>query len=160
MADAPRPRCVFDCVVLLQAAVSRGPAFALLTLVEADRLELLLSGDTISELRDVLHRQEVQQRFPILTGDFIAAFLDRIQHIGTRVDPVPALFEFPRDPDDEPYLNLAVHGAAQYLVTRDRDLLDLAESTTDEARRLGRLCPSLRILDPVILLRELVTKPE
>ena len=93
-------------------------------------------------------RPEVQHRFPILTGDFIAAFLDRIQHIGTRVDPVPALFEFPRDPDDEPYLNLAAHGAAQYLVTRDRNLLDFAESTSDEARRLGRV--ALRRISPCL----------
>jgi hypothetical protein len=50
----------FDCVVLLQAAVSRGPAVAVLMLVEAGRLELLLSAAVISELRDVLFRTEVQ----------------------------------------------------------------------------------------------------
>jgi uncharacterized protein len=71
---------------------------------------------------------------------------------------VPALFPFERDPDDEPYLNLAVHAAAQYLVTRDRDLLDLAEPRTDAARQLKRTCPGLRVLDPVKLLRELVAK--
>jgi putative PIN family toxin of toxin-antitoxin system len=118
---------------------------------------LLLCGDIVSELRDVMLRPVVQERFPILTGDFIDVFLDRIEHIGTRMEPVPALFQFPRDPDDEPYMNLAVDGAAQYLVTRDRDLLDLAEPTTDEARQI---CPGLRILDPVKLLRELVAKPE
>lgn len=80
--------------------------------------------------------------------------------MGTLVDPVPVRFRFPRDPDDEPYLNLAVHGHAHYLVTRDRDLLDLADSTTDEAKDLLRICPGLRVLDPVGLLREVVATSE
>jgi putative PIN family toxin of toxin-antitoxin system len=129
-------------------------------LVEAGRLELLLSAAVISELRDVLFRTEVQQRFPVLSTEFIEVFLDRLQRMGTLVDPVPVRFRFPRDPDDEPYLNLAVHGHAHYLVTRDRDLLDLADSTTDEAKELLRICPGLRVLDPVGLLREVVARPE
>jgi predicted nucleic acid-binding protein len=71
VGDPHRPRCIFDCVVPLQAAISRGPAFAVLTLVEAGRLELLLSAALISELRDVLFRTEVQQKFPGLSTEFI-----------------------------------------------------------------------------------------
>ena len=67
---------------------------------------------------------------------------------------------FPRDPDDEPYLNLAAHAPAEYLVTRDRDMLDLADSTDDDAKHLRRICPGLKILDPVSLLREIVAKPK
>jgi putative PIN family toxin of toxin-antitoxin system len=150
------PRCVFDCVVLLQAAVSRGPAFALLALVESQRLTLLISNDVILELQDVLLRPAVYKTFPILTGDFVEAFIDRLKKMATTIDPVPARFRFPRDPDDVPYLNLAIHGAADYLVTRDLDLLDLAEPGTDESGELQRICPNLRIADPVTLLRELV----
>lgn len=146
--------------MLLQAAVSRGPAFALLTLAEAGRLELLLSNDILSELRDVLLRTEVQRRFPILSVEFVEAFLACIRHIGTLIDHVPSRFEFRRDPDDEPYLNLAAHGRAKYLVTRDRDLLHLAEASDDDAKQLRRACPNLRVLDPVDLLRELVVKPQ
>lgn len=92
---------MFDCVVFLQAAASRGPAFALLALVEAGRLHLLLSRDIVSELRDVLFRKEVQKKFPILSTDFVEAFLDHLQRIGTLVDPVPRGCQFAHDPDDE-----------------------------------------------------------
>ena len=34
-------------------------------------------------------------------------------------------FGYPRDPDDEPYLNLAIKAKADFIVTRDKDLLDL-----------------------------------
>jgi predicted nucleic acid-binding protein len=53
------------------------------------------------------------------------------------------------------YINLALAGNAHYLITRDRDLLDLAAQATREAQYLRRLRPELRILDPVALLREL-----
>ena len=112
-------------------------------------MELLLSDDILSELCDVLLRTEVQQRFPILSVEFVEAFLARLRNIGTLVDPVPSSFKFRRDPDD---------GRVKYLVTRDRDLLDIMESRDDNARQLRRACPDLRILDHVDLLRELVIK--
>lgn len=157
MADPPtKPRCVFDCVVLLQAAVSRrGPAFALLTQVEVGRLELLISDSAIAELREVLVRPAVQRKFPVLTADVVEAFIARIMAIAATIQPVPALFRLPRDPDDEMYVNLALAGNARFLITRDRDLLDLAACATREAQYLQRLRPELRILDPVALLREL-----
>ena len=162
MADPPiKPRCVFDCVVLLQAAVSRrGPAFALLRLVESDRLELLVCDEAISELRDVLLRPAVQQRFPFLTAEFVGAYLARLQEIATPIQPVPAIFHLSRDPDDELYINLALAGKAQYLVTRDRDLLDLARQITSEARELQQIRPELKILDPAVLLQNLSAKAE
>ena len=83
-----KSRCVFDCVVLLQAAVSRrGPAFALLMLVEAGRLELLICDEVISELRDVLLRPAVQQRFPLLTAEFVAAYLARSGKSASPIQP-------------------------------------------------------------------------
>jgi putative PIN family toxin of toxin-antitoxin system len=157
VADPPtRPRCVFDCVVLLQAAVSRrGPAFALLTQVEVGRLELLISDSAIAELREVLVRPAVQRKFSVLTADVVEAFVAKLMAIANLIQPVPAVFRLPRDPDDELYINLALAGNAHYLITRDRDLLDLAAQATREAQYLRRLRPELRILDPVALLREL-----
>ncbi len=60
----------------------------------------------------------------------------------------PAAMSLPRDPDDEPYLNLAVAASADYLVTRGNDLLDLMQDSAFRAR-----CPRLTILDPVALLQ-------
>jgi predicted nucleic acid-binding protein len=57
---------------------------------------------------------------------------------------------YPRDPDDEPFINLALVSEARYLVSRDKDLLDLAG---DEGFQGSY--PGLKILDPPALLREL-----
>jgi predicted nucleic acid-binding protein len=59
------------------------------------------------------------------------------------------VFSCPRDPDDEPYVNLAVAAGARYLVTRDKDLLDLMEDA-DFRRRFA----TLAILDPAAFLLE------
>ena len=65
----------------------------------------------------------------------------------SRIDLVPVSFRY-RDPDDEPYLNLAIAVSADYLVTRDNDLLDLMQDSAFRVR-----FPSLTILDPVTALR-------
>ena len=49
------PGAVFDCVVLLQAAVSKkGPVFGWLRLAQTDQLHLALSADALAEITDVL----------------------------------------------------------------------------------------------------------
>jgi predicted nucleic acid-binding protein len=58
------PGVVFDCVVLLQAAVSKkGPAFACLRLAQAGQLRIVLSADALAEITDVLNRPELQRKF-------------------------------------------------------------------------------------------------
>lgn len=66
------------------------------------------------------------------------------------MNAVPRRFQYDRDPGDEFVVNLALEANAEYLITRDRDLLDLmGDATFREGHR------SLSILDPVDFLREL-----
>jgi predicted nucleic acid-binding protein len=59
-------------MVFLQAAVSRkGPAFAILLLAETGRFSLLISDEILTEVREVLFRPSVQERFPPLTAEFV-----------------------------------------------------------------------------------------
>ncbi len=108
----------------------------------------------------MLLRPAVRKKFPLLSIELVDAFLDRLQRFATPIETVPRVFQFARDPDDELYINLALAGQARYLVTRDRDLLDLAEETTPQARELQRLHPGLKILGPVMFLRQLAAALE
>jgi putative PIN family toxin of toxin-antitoxin system len=120
------PRAVFDCVVFLQgAARETGPAGACFRLLTEGRLTLCLSPPIFSEVSDVLTRPKTQQRFKTLTAERVEAFLREVQNRAVLCDTVPEVFSYPRDPDDEPYVNLAVAAGANYLVTWDNDLLDL-----------------------------------
>src|SRR5438552_520526 len=126
------PVAVFDCMVYLQAAArAQGPARACLRLAEEGRLRLVISPATRSELQDVLNRPKVRGKFRSVTDEAVAVFLGDIDRVTTSVGAVPTVVVLPRDPKVEPYLNLAVAVGARYLVTWDKDLLDLMKDTPD-----------------------------
>jgi putative PIN family toxin of toxin-antitoxin system len=155
-ADRPKIRAVFDCMMFLQAAARRGgPSAACLQLVEFGVVELYVSREIISEVRDVLARPRVRKKFPAMTDPVVEQFLASITKRAVNVVEVPRLFEFARDPKDEPYINLAIAANARFLVSRDNDILDLATNPGSDGERLRRMAPDLRILDPVAFLIEI-----
>jgi predicted nucleic acid-binding protein len=93
----------------------------------------------------VIRRPQIRARFRTLTDDVVAEFIARIERIAVRVDEVATDITLARDPKDEPYINLAIQSQADYLVSRDRDLLEGADA-------IAKNTPSLRILDPVAFL--------
>jgi len=56
----------------------------------------------------------------------------------------------------EPYINLAIATGAHFLVSRDKDLLELSNYDSADEKNLLKLSPSLQVLDPVALLRRLM----
>jgi len=151
----PEPLVVFDCVVFLQGLIKQsGPAVTCLERFEEGCFLLAVSPDILSELHDVLFRSSLRQSFPLLTEQKANQLIELLLLRGKLFRNVPKRFALPRDPDDEPYLNLAIEAAAQFLVTRDRDLLDLMRWETEEGRDFQSRFPELKILDPVAFIRE------
>ncbi|MBM3997637.1 MAG: putative toxin-antitoxin system toxin component, PIN family [Planctomycetes bacterium] len=135
---------VFDGMVFLQAAGSRkGPAAACLTLVEQQHVKLFVSAEILEEVRDILHRPSVRKNFPKLTDEVADEFVEHLIDISHAVDQVPAAYRLGRDPDDEPYLNLAIAAKAAFVVSRDKDILDLMN---DDA--FVKAYPDLKVVDP------------
>ena len=107
---------VFDCVVLLQAAANtKGPAGACLAFVENGRVKIYLSTAILNEARDVFARPATRKRFPKLTKASTERFLLKVTTLATLVQNVPPASNLPRDPKDEPYLNLAIATHARSL---------------------------------------------
>lgn len=144
-------RAVFDCQVFLQAALNdRGPAARCLQLAEAGLVELCISDAVLDEVTDVLNRPELRRRFTQLTPELVDSLLQRVRQFTFVVAEVTPVFHYERDPDDEPYLNLAIAAGATHLVSRD--LLDLRAGTSPDGQRLRALAPQLVIIDPVEFL--------
>ena len=144
-----KPSAVFDCMVFLQGAGRpAGPARACFRLVDEDRVTLCLSAEVIAEVRDVLTRPKTQRKFPLLSPEWVETFVQNAESKAVVLSEVPKAFTLERDPKDEPYLNLAFAAGAHYLVSRDKDLLDLMN---DEGFR--QRWPDLTILDPVAFLQ-------
>ncbi|HKB02315.1 MAG TPA: putative toxin-antitoxin system toxin component, PIN family [Gemmataceae bacterium] len=144
---------VFDTVTLLQAAATpSGPAGGCLRLVAEGHVTLHMSEDGFAELEDVLGRAKVRKRFPLLTDEGVTAFVHGLRSLADVANAVPIAFRYERDPDDEHILNLAVATKVPFVVTRDKDLLDLMAEGNPAGRALTALHPDLQILDPVSFL--------
>ena len=95
-----------------------------------------------------LSSSSLRKKYAQLTDERVATFLERIVAAGTLSQNPPAVFSLRRDPADEPYLNLAIEMHVSFLVSRDKDLLDLMK---DDAFRTAY--PKLAIVDPATFLR-------
>ncbi|HEY4233418.1 MAG TPA: putative toxin-antitoxin system toxin component, PIN family [Lacipirellulaceae bacterium] len=58
------------------------------------------------------------------------------------------MFDFPRDPKDAHYVDLALAVNAKLIVSRDKDLLSLRDATTTDGRDFMSRFPALSILTP------------
>jgi len=144
-----RPGVVLDAGVVLQAALRpRGPAGGVVSLLDRSLFTLYVSAEGLVEFADILARPEIRRKNPHLTDELAAAILTRVRAYSILVTNVPVHFRYPRDPDDEHVINLAIEAKLRYLVSRDNDLLDLSTDVTFEQSYRG-----LRIVDPVVFLQ-------
>ncbi|HKV39812.1 MAG TPA: putative toxin-antitoxin system toxin component, PIN family [Blastocatellia bacterium] len=150
----PKPRIVvFDCVILVQSLISKaGPAVQCLELFEQGRFAVAVSKQTLSEVREVLGRRMLRQRYPSITDERVGDLMQLLLYRGRVFRTVRRHFQYARDPDDEPYLNLAIEAGADFIVTRDHDLLDLARWDTEHGRDFQKRFSHIHIVDPVAFL--------
>ena len=148
---------VYDCVVFLQGAGRRdNAARKCLDLVDSGLVHLCLSPDVLAEIDDVLHPPEILQRFPLITSTASQTLLRTARNKSILLASVPKVFPLPRDPDDQPYTDLAIAADAKYLVTwNDRHLTYLMRQDTSEGIDFCRRFPSLKIVDPPTFLAEI-----
>jgi putative PIN family toxin of toxin-antitoxin system len=138
-------RAVFDCVVFLQGAMrATGPAAACFRLVDGGAVQLCVCAELLAEVKDVLARPSLQRRYKTLAPENVAKFLAEVEAKAVLIPDVPPVFTYPRDHGDELYVSLAVAAGAGYLVSRDKDLLDLMDQTTVAGKDFGQRFPGLR----------------
>lgn len=86
-----------------------------------EEAQLLVSEATLEELADVLSRAKFD---PYITIEERQEFLRRLGRIA-EMEPIVYVIRACRDPEDDKFLELAVNGAADLMVTGDDDLLVL-----------------------------------
>jgi putative PIN family toxin of toxin-antitoxin system len=120
------PRVVIDTNLVLSALVfAQGRVTPLLLAWQNQQIQPLLSKTTAAELIRVLQ----YPKFKLSAADQQELLADYLPYCQTIVipEPPPVTPEC-RDPFDVPFLQLAVAGEAQALVTGDQDLLCLASN--------------------------------
>lgn len=121
------PKLVLDSTILVSAflkALPGGASFDLLEQVHAGNCELYLSDDILEETARVLltsKRIRARYRYP---DEAAIRYCQGLAGLAILIAEVPNI-RVVRDPTDDKILACAVAAAAEYLVTRDDDLLSL-----------------------------------
>jgi uncharacterized protein len=113
-------RVVLDTNVVLSALVfsDGNPSLALL---KAQNGQVLASEETLLELVEVINRPRFDRYLDRGVRQRLAAeYLSSCE-----VVPIPTPIRACRDPRDDKFLEVAIHGRADAIVTGDADLLDL-----------------------------------
>ena len=117
-----RARVVVDTNVLVSRLLLPASVSARAARQIVEHSQLLASEATLTELADVLSRDKFDRYVDV--SDRQAFFL-QLARIVERV-PITYLVHGSRDPKDDMFLELAVNGHADYIVSGDQDLLLLS----------------------------------
>lgn len=148
-------RVVFDCNVFFQALTSPlGPAGRLLSYASSGIVSLYVSEGAFDELRGVTERPYIVQKYR-LDAQAVSEFIAEVRSFATCLDSVPHVFEFPRDPKDARYVDLALATSAKLIVSRDKDLLSLRDASTADGQDFIARYPALEILTPPEAIKRL-----
>ncbi len=126
-SELPALRVVLDTQVLLRGAVARTESLTskIYDAWREGRFTLLLSEPIAAEVEEVLLRPEVLQKLHLNPVE-ARALVTLVRRRALFVTPVTPIRQS-RDPADDKFLECAVAGEADYIVSADDDLLSLTE---------------------------------
>lgn len=118
-------RAVIDPNVLVSAAISpAGPPRQILTAWTDERFELIASPTLLAELAKVLARSKFRR---YISAALVTELIDGLSEDAVIVKDPPDPPGISPDPDDDYLIALARAVGADYIVSGDRDLLDLTD---------------------------------
>ena len=105
-------KIVLDTNVIVSGLLSPfSPCGEIVRMVSAGKLQLCLDARLLSEYSAVLHRPRFN-----FDAELVSALLDHVAHSGFLVAGSPLTLSLP-DSDDAPFLEVALAGRAEHLVT-------------------------------------------
>ena len=142
-------RVVLDTNILLRGLINmRSDAGRVVEACDRRAVVLLLSRAVLAEYRAILTDPRIVTRYPELSEEKVGIALRRLRYVADTFRRVPVKFQYPRDPKDEAFIELAIAGHATHLVTADDDMLSLMLDHGEAARRFRQRAPTLRVVDP------------
>jgi putative PIN family toxin of toxin-antitoxin system len=122
-------KAVLDTTVLVSAFLRKvpgGASYDLLRFAES-RYELFLCDGILEEMARVLVSDDRKRlRYSYSESD-VVEYCQELSRLGTMVDNLPDVRGVVRDPNDDMIIACAIAAGADYIVTRDKDLLSLGE---------------------------------
>lgn len=124
-------RVVLDCNILVMCLTSRSPYHVVYKALIAGKFDLIITEDILFEYAEI-----IQQKYGLSTA---AAFLSLL----TELPNVHSQFVYYKwnlieaDPDDNKYVDSAIAGQAEYLVTEDKHFAALKQITFPQVNTMS-----------------------
>lgn len=121
------PSVVIDTTVLISGFLTpEGVSAQLVEQAKAEVFELCLSREIIEELRSrLLHRRKIRRRYQY-ADERVHQHCRDLEAAASRLITDPAVVRVvERDPNDDMVIACAIEARADYIETRDKDLLSL-----------------------------------
>lgn len=115
-------RAVLDTNVLISSVIATGTPHGIVVRGFTDEYQILVSRDTLAEFRATLLKYP--EKFH-LDSDEVQQEVETIRYFAEFVVPEEDITAVEADPDDDKFLEAAVAGHADYIVSGDGYLLDL-----------------------------------
>ena len=115
-------RAVLDTNVLISSVISTGVPHEIVVKGFSSEYQIVVSVATLTEFRDTLLKYP--EKFHMDEGD-VQQEVETIRYFAEFVDPDEEITAVEDDPDDDKFLEAAVAGNVDYIVSGDRHLLDL-----------------------------------
>jgi putative PIN family toxin of toxin-antitoxin system len=120
-------RVVLDANIYVSALISdKGNPAAIINSWLSGEFDILISQPILDELLRVTSYERIQNKYRKVKETRLE-FAELIAKQGTWIEPVKTLSAVTRDKSDNVYLECAVEGEAQYIVSGDEHLLELGE---------------------------------
>jgi len=119
-------KVVLDTVIFVRALINPHGKWGRLLFELSDRYVIVLSPDIIREILSVLYRPSLRRRFPQMAEPVHVRQVLALLEQAEVVEPSRRL-SVCRDPDDDKFFECAVEGWAQYIVSEDKDIMDVGE---------------------------------
>ena len=146
-------RIIFDCMIFLQAILNeKSIAYKLFEYLENNFFTLFVSREILAEVMDILSRPALRAKYSQITDEATDKFLKRVLIKAVFIKNIPKNFRYSRDPKDEKYLDLALGVKADFIVSRDNDLLDLMTDVSLVGKEFRQKSRPLKIVEPIEFL--------
>ena len=127
-------RVVADTNILNSAFISSGAPRKAFEHALKGKLPLIASPETLKEFKDVISREKFG-----LPKNVVSNITSLVETLSVIVEPKEKLRVVKRDPKDNIFLECAIAGGAEYIVTGDEDLLCLKEFNGIKVLRVEEL---------------------
>lgn len=114
---------VLDTNVLISGTFWTGDSFQVIQIVDKGRVRLIVSKEILDEYDCVLHSDEILEK-KAYQPEKVAAVLKLVQ-LATIVEPKEKFKVVRKDPSDDKFIDAAVDGKVDYIISQDEHLLKL-----------------------------------